>query len=253
MSFKNYVMTLLMSLCAVFVFSSYGSQKIIFKLDDFEFDPVKYTNEMNVTEGWIETIRYLSRHDIPASIGVIPEHLAQPSRKHNAWVQQLANSGYEFWHHGLDHDKNGQAGEFSGHSYEYQIAHVNKAYSLVKKNYKIAMKTIGTPYNQNDDVFLKIFEEEQRLTIGFFIKGTCPINKICLERFGMHLEEKVGTVNFAHFLKNYEVNKERPYLRLQGHPGQWSGEDLEEFNKVVNFLKSKNVTFTTPSTYSKDL
>ncbi len=250
---RNYLIT---SACFFFVSLSslsQASQHIILKLDDFEFNPERYKNAMNVRAGWLSSIEYLIENSIPASIGIVAEHLGKPSDKHNDWVKSLDKNGIEFWHHGLDHDKNGQAGEFHGHSYNYQKSHLNQAYTLVKRNYDIEMKSIGTPYNQNDDVFLKVFSEDNRLAIGFFIKGSCPVNKLCLERFGMHLEEKVGSVNFEYFLKFYEMNRSSPYLVLQGHPGQWDKHDLDEFKKVILFLISQGAIFTTPYEYAKQL
>ena len=40
-------------------------------------------------------------------------------------------------------------------------------------------------------------------------------------------------------------------LVLQGHPEQWNDERWSGFTKIIDFLKSKNVVFMTPSEYLK--
>ena len=40
---------------------------------------------------------------------------------------------------------------------------------------------------------------------------------------------------------------------LQGHPDQWTDERWNGFVAIIEFLKSKNVVFMTPSEYLKQV
>jgi hypothetical protein len=74
-------------------------------------------------------------------------------------------------------------------------------------------------------------------------------NRLGLERV-MALENPTFVPDPAKFKSTYEKSAaRREVLVLQGHPDQWDDARWAGFLEIIDFLKSKNVIFSTPSEY----
>lgn len=68
------------------------------------------------------------------------------------------------------------------------------------------------------------------------------------------LENPTFVPDAAKFKEVYEKNAAtKEVLVLQGHPDQWDEKRWAGFVEIIDFLKSKNVMFSTPSEYLASL
>ena len=75
--------------------------------------------------------------------------------------------------------------------------------------------------------------------------------RLSLQRV-MALENPIFVPDPAKFKETYEtVAATREFRVLQGHPDQWDDTRWAGFLKIIEFLKSKQVVFMTPSEYLK--
>jgi peptidoglycan/xylan/chitin deacetylase (PgdA/CDA1 family) len=68
----------------------------------------------------------------------------------------------------------------------------------------------------------------------------------------MALENPTFVPDADKFIAFYDQHAaQKDVLVLQGHPEQWNDERWTGFTRIIEFLKSKNVVFMTPSEYLK--
>ena len=68
----------------------------------------------------------------------------------------------------------------------------------------------------------------------------------------MALENPTFVPDPEKFKATYDkIAATRAVLLLQGHPDQWDDKRWAGFVEIVEFLKSRNVVFMTPSEYLK--
>jgi hypothetical protein len=147
--------------------------------------------------------------------------------------------------------------EFSGTPYAYQKAHFDSATAIVKRVLGIQMRTFGAPFNQLDSTFIQVLSEDTNYKALLFgkISPSHASGQMNL-RNRVLIESATGVPNFDFFLKSYnsEKNSHRDYMVMQGHPYAWTTpEKANEFQKIVKFLVSENVVFTTPYAYYRYL
>ncbi|MFC3120009.1 DUF2334 domain-containing protein [Agaribacter flavus] len=222
---------------------------VIIKLDDLKYSDDAKMSKYGVSHSWVSIMLYLKQKDIKASLGVVAMGLENSTPRHRKWVKELIRDGHEIWHHGYSHAKNGKAGEYHGHSFFDQKESFGKALTLIESTYDTIVVSVGTPFNQNDNTFLKVLESYPQIKVCIFIKGQCPNRGMNLKRFGSKLEYKVGEIDAALFSKYLEKNLHRPYLVLQGHPSHWNNKDKNEFKKILDMLIKNNARFITAEEY----
>ena len=227
---------------------------IILKLDDLRFDD-RY--EFGVRTGWIDTLTLLDNYSVKGSIGIIAEDSLdlnadnQSDAEHINYVSSMHDNGHEVWHHGWDHQKDGEKGEFCGHPYERQKRHFHDSILLIEKKYGITMRSFGTPYNCSDAILSEVFEEQDTIKVFMFGDTPLPVNALNLDKRRVNIESSTGEPDFEYFKTKYLNNLGQDYYVLQGHPKNWEvgSDELNEFSKIIEFLIAQGHTFMTPYQY----
>ncbi|MFT6867543.1 MAG: hypothetical protein ACJA08_002386 [Cyclobacteriaceae bacterium] len=228
---------------------NYGNRVIILKMDDLEYASPSFVNT------WVRYVDSIKSYEINSGLGVIIDELNNSPQSFKDLLISWHKSGdFEIWHHGWDHQRQNyppdstNAGEFKETPYLYQKDHLEKGLKSVKEELEINMHSFGAPYNQTDAVFAKVISENKEIKVWLYCDDS-NYPEMCLLRgkYNM-LESSTGVVSFASFMQAYKSN-EYPYLVLQGHPGKWDDKSFEEFDQVINFLKTKNHPFMLPYSY----
>jgi len=97
---------------------------VIIKVDDLRYD-----SENVVPERWDHFFTYMEEQQVPAAIGLICESLEKGGPAYDEWIIQKQETGlFEFWNHGYDHSKAGEADqpdwEFRNRTIEVQQKHL---------------------------------------------------------------------------------------------------------------------------------
>jgi len=145
--------------------------------------------------------------------------------------------------------------EFSGTSYAFQKQHFDSATAVVKSKLGIQMHTFGAPYNQNDTTFMKVLNADTNYKAMFFSQVT-PSSSAGFMNLSnrVFIESATGVPDSAYFMTSYLSKKGTytDYMVMQGHPYAWTTAAKQlEFQKIVNFLISEGVKFTTAYEYWK--
>lgn len=218
--------------------------QIILKLDDIS---VKKN-----TCRFFPTLDYLKERKIKAGLGVIADRLDETTQPTLApYLNAMADDGtllFEVWHHGLDHKRP----EFKDTDYSYQKTHFDEAHNIVKDKTGIEMKTFGTPYNNSDTITNRVFFESGGYKV-FLFPSITPKNKkgALFLKNRVNMEKATGEPDFDFFVENYNKNKSKfkDYMIIQGHPNNWDTKKIETLGKIIDYLKTENVEFTTPYEY----
>lgn len=228
------------------------SQKyVILKLDDLRANSNKSYNQ-----NWQRLVNTIREKNIKASLGIVAIDLIKANQVFKDSLSYWHKSPYfEIWHHGWDHkrknygDSKDNLGEFSGTPYEFQKEHFEKSMLFANSQLGIVMKTFGAPFNQTDAIFSKVIRENKYIKVWFYPRDKFEYDGLKLYRGRRNLlESRTGVVSYKSFLEAYK-NNTTEYLVLQGHPGKWDDKSFSEFDKVVKFLKEKDVVFTLPYEY----
>lgn len=227
---------------------------VILKLDDLRYDD---SYELGVRTGWVDTFKLLDSYQLKGSIGIIAEDSSdlnpdnQSDAEHISYVSSLHANGHEVWHHGWNHQRDGEKGEFCEHPYERQKRHFDDAMSLIKAKYGITMQSLGTPYNCSDEAFTKVFEEQDTIKVFMLGDDPLPSNALNLDKRRVRIESSTGEPDFEYFKDKYIDNLDEEYYLLQGHPKRWEAgsNELHEFSKIIEFLITQGHVFMTPYQY----
>jgi peptidoglycan/xylan/chitin deacetylase (PgdA/CDA1 family) len=234
----------------VIIFSGFFSElifsapKIILKLDD-----------LSVKSGMCQCLPvmdYLLQKELKAGFGIISNKNDNTVLSTLTPYLKAKNSKnevlFEIWHHGFDHIKP----EFQGTGYEYQKSHFVQADQQINKLLGIQMHSFGSPYNATDSVTEKVISENQNYQVFMFssLKKHEKSDILYLDH-RVNMENGTGKPEYDYFIENYNKSKAnyQDYMILQGHPGQWTTEKLDQFKKIIDFLISEGCEFVTPHEY----
>lgn len=224
------------------------NQKIvILKLDDVT-DGGK--NEV-VSTRWQRVADYLEKNKIKASFGIIGYSLVKDNPRYFKWITDIADRGYiEFWNHGFyNRTKADTIGEFEG-SYRQQLRALQLTDSLAKAKLKLNINVWGVHWSKTNEDTDKALAQMPQIQMTF---GN-PRNPIHYKGYVMpnnlDMEYPVHNPNFETFIEAYKGKwKDLEFFYLQGHPNSWDDMRWNNFVKIVEFLKSENVRFVTPSEF----
>lgn len=223
---------------------------VILKMDDLRAN----TNH-SYNKNWQELVNTIRRYKIKAALGLIAEDLPKASQSYKDSLKQWHDSEFfEIWNHGWNHKRKNyppyynNKSEYSGTSYEFQKECFEKSMALAKSELGITMKTFGAPFNQTDDSFFKVIEENKDIKVWLYGRNNSYSGLILKRGTKNQLESATGVVSYNSFLTAFQNNK-TPYLVLQGHPGKWDENSFLEFDRVINFLKKQEVIFVLPHEY----
>lgn len=224
--------------------------QVILKLDDLWYE------DGLVHGGWIEVMDYLNRQKVKGTIGLVGDSLEEDAEDYYDWIKERSKEGHEIWNHGYCHCKptvNGQeCREFRGTDYRYQFNQLLKTQQLAKEKLGLTLVSFGAPYNSTDSLTTSALAKIPDLKIWMYKETTSPTDKQVLKRIKeVNIEYPVHVPDFEKFKAGYKQYKNEPLLVIQGHPRSWTADRtrMDNFKKIIAFLKSKKVTFTTPSEY----
>lgn len=220
-------------------------QFVMLKADDLTFQNNLVSNK------WEMFIDYIIDNELSCGIGIIGASLEKGNLNYHNYIKALIKSNYfEIWNHGYEHIVGGRYlngdyfSEFKNTSYEFQKSALDKTQNLCKEYLNFTPIAFGAPGNAYDDITSKVISENSELKIWFY--GMANSNKMVIQR-DSEVEFPVGNPIYYNFINNYKF--EVDLLALQIHPNMWDKNKFEEFRKIIEFLKSQNVTFVTPSEY----
>jgi len=201
---------------------------------------------------WKKYIKYIEDKKLKTSVGVVASLLN--NQVLSDWMKELAKKSYiQVWNHGLTHACTDDGGsEFKGKSYEDQLLRLQESQTLIKEKLNVDSTTFGAPCNYIDNNTARAVSELDEIETWYFGKSTT--DKFLLDRFG-NIEYPTSYPNYTEFVDNF--NKKNlgsySYLVFQIHPGHWDDNNRVEFEKIMNFLFSKNAVFMTPDEYLKSI
>lgn len=220
---------------------------VIIKLDDLR----------KPSPAFQQVVDYLKEKNIKCAIGIICKSLEGNHPAYCDWIKQLAQSGQvEFWNHGWDHrnwQENGKdMYEFTA-PYEQQKQHFERAQQLGKEKLGLTFVAFNPGYGRlNDDTF-RVLRENPDIKVFLFgdpAKADATPNMMILDRPAANLEAPTFVPNPERFKHNFaKLADTRDVFVIQGHPDMWKTDGFENFKKIVEYLASQNVIFTTPREY----
>ncbi len=221
---------------------------IMLKLDDLRSN----------SPGWMRTVEFLKEKNVKSSIGIICNSLEGDHPAYFEWVKSVQATGLvEFWNHGYDHrewtEGTTKMQEFKGPTYEVQKEHLSKAQQLAKEKLGITFHTFGAPFNATDDTTVKVMSEDPDVKVFLYgkLKDMSELPHVMiLDRTQMNIEKPLFVPNAWQVEHDYKIlSKTRDNFVIQGHANQWDDARFEEFKKLVEYLLSQGVIFTTPYEY----
>ncbi len=223
---------------------------VILKLDDL------WCKDEIVHPGWEEVVEFLNNQKVKGTIGLIGDSLEKDNPTYFEWIKKREQEGYEIWNHGFCHCRIKENGteirEFRGKKMEEQSESIFRTQKLAKEKLGITLHTFGAPYNSTDEHTALALEENPDLKVWLFKETKTKTNKFLLNRIpDVNIEYPVHQPDFEKFKIGYEQYKSEPILIIQGHPRSWVEDKnrLENFKKIILFLKKEGVIFTTPYEY----
>jgi peptidoglycan/xylan/chitin deacetylase (PgdA/CDA1 family) len=226
-------------------------QVILLKLDDVVAGHLNFAGP--VSTRWQRIADYLTTNHIKGSFGIIGESLEKDNPEYFKWIKDIQQAGLiEFWMHGYHMKKASEPGEFEQGTFEEQKVILEKSQKLAKEKLGFALTAFGPHWSGTTDATDQALEAEPDLKIWLYgPKKPKYFSRLSIERI-MALENPTFVPDPAKFKETYDkIAAQREVLLLQGHPDQWTDERWPGFLEIIEFLKSKNVEFMTPSEYLK--
>lgn len=223
---------------------------VIFKLDDLR--AYSYPH-------FLEMTKFAEENEIKIGVGIIANTLENASQSYIDAVKAIDDSpNAEIWCHGYTHNYTYTDGvltyaEFTD-SVENQSQTLKNSADILKNKCGITVRALGTPGNYSNTDTIKALELNPQYTVllasasvGKRLEGNTYIH---LSNW-MNMEKSVDVLKTIDALKaNYESSSElAPYVLIAGHSYGWDTTSKETFKSFIDYLKSKGVTFMTPTEY----
>jgi peptidoglycan/xylan/chitin deacetylase (PgdA/CDA1 family) len=221
-------------------------QAIILKLDDVTSHEAH--GSVPVSARWQRIADFIEQSKLKASFGIIGSSLEQDNPAYFNWIKELHRRGsIEFWNHGYkDRKAEDRSGEFEG-SYEEQLDALKKTQKLAREKLGFELKAFGPHWSGDNADTVKALDAMPDITMWFY--GKKGSKKFVFERV-LTLENPTFVPDFDKFKQVYESRaSDKPCLALQGHPNAWDEKRWQGFVKIVEYLRARGCTFTTPSAY----
>jgi len=226
-------------------------QVILLKLDDVI---AAHHGPAPVSPRWQRVTDYLKTNHIKASFGVICESLESDNPAYFQWLKDIQSGGLiELWMHGYHMKKPDEPGEFDHGTVDEQRAILEKAETLAKAKLGFPLPAFGPHWSATTDATDEAVQAVPDIQIWLYgPKQPKFFRRLSLERI-MALENPTFVPDPVKFKQTYEkTGAKEPFLVLQGHPDQWvEDQRWEGFLAILEFLKSRHVTFLTPSEYMR--
>jgi len=223
---------------------------VILKLDDLR----------SASPKWRRVLEFLKSRNIKSTAGIICNSLEGDKASYFSWVKDLQASGMvEMWCHGYTHGRSTNAEgkdvmEFKGVPYEEQKATLVKCQQLAKEKLGAPFKSFGAPFNATDESTLKALSEDPDFKVFLYgnpAQAAQAPGLMIQDRSAMNIENPLFIPNTARVEHDLKIlRSKRDYFVIQGHPEQWDEARIAEFGKMIDYLCSQGVIFTTPYEYS---
>ena len=219
----------------------------------FKFDDLRESSQF----AFQRTADIIIQKECKAGFGIVGNSCEGNGEKEAYFnrIKNFNNSGrIEIWAHGYDHFMKGDTlTEFRNMPYQHQYDHFKKTLDLVYEKCGIIMRTFGTPGNKSDSTTNIVINQFPQIEVYLFPFFSDSTNKQFLLTSRVDMEQGVGNINSEYFVKNYNARAGRPYMVLQGHPAVWKEEGFDALTRIIEFLKTREVTFMTPYEYCEFL
>lgn len=227
-------------------------QVIILKLDD-----VRQVKNGVVHRNWQRVADYIGTNKLKASFGIICASLEQDNPAYFDWIKAQQKQGsIEFWLHGYIERKNGdKTGEYEQGTFEEQKASLEKCERLAREKLGFPLAAFGPHWSGTTDATDRALDTVPEIKIWLYgPRQPKHFSRLSLERV-MALENPTFVPDFAKFKNIYErTGAQQPFLVLQGHPPNWyTDERWNGFLQIIEFLRTKNCVFMTPTEYMNSL
>ena len=229
-----------------------GTQIILLKLDDVV---ARRVSSSPVSLRWHKIADYLKANNIKGSFGIITESLEKDNPPYFQWIKDIQQAGLiEFWMHGYKMRGANDKGEFEQGTWEEQKAILEKGERLAQEKLGFSLPAFGPHWSGTTEETDRALEAVPSVKIWLYGPAKPKyFSRLSIERV-MALENPTFVPDAEKFKTSYEkVATKREVLVLQGHPDQWTDERWDGFVAIIEFLKSKNVVFMTPSEYLKQV
>lgn len=223
-------------------------QVILLKLDDVV---ARRVGTKPVSDRWLRVHDYLKEQNIRGSFGIITESLEKNNAMYFQWLKDVQAAGLiEFWMHGYKMRGANDKGEFESGTAEEQRAILAKGEKLAKEKLGFELPAFGPHWSGTTEATDEAMEGVPEVKIWLYGPAKPKFfTRLSIPRV-MALENPTFVPDADKFIAFYEKNAaQKDVLVLQGHPDQWDEKRWEGFTKIIEFLKSKNVVFMTPSGY----
>ncbi|MBL9115389.1 MAG: hypothetical protein JNJ83_10325 [Verrucomicrobiaceae bacterium] len=232
----------------LFTISAHAQQIILLKLDDVI---ARRVGTKPVSDRWQKTHDYLVEKRIKASFGVITESLEKDNALYFQWLKDVQAAGQiELWMHGYKMRGPKDTGEFESGTASEQRAILAKGEALAKEKLGFTLPAFGPHWSGTTDATDEAMEGVPEIKIWLYGPAKPKFfTRLSIPRV-MALENPTFVPDADKFIAFYEKHAaQKDVLVLQGHPEQWNDERWTGFKRIIDFLKSKNVSFMTPSEY----
>ncbi len=230
--------------------SAADPQIILLKLDDVI---ARRVGAKPVSDRWLKVHDYLKENHIKGSFGIITESLEKDNALYFQWLKDVQAAGQiEFWMHGYHMKNASEPGEFEHGTAEEQRAILAKGEKLAKEKLGFSLPAFGPHWSGTTEATEEAMEQVPEVTIWLYGPEKPKFYKRLSIPRVMALENPTFVPDLEKFKTFYETKaSKREVLVLQGHPEQWDDKRWAGFTGILEFLKSKNVEFMTPSEYLK--
>jgi len=226
---------------------------VVLKLDDV----VTEEEGEVVSERWQRVSDFLEENQIKASFGVIGYTLVDDNPAYFKWITDRAARGYiEFWNHGFLYRTQNADGTFEPQyavgefqrSYEEQLYSLRITDSLAKAKLGLDLPVWGPHWSGMNEATDSALTQMPQIRMIFGYETPFKLYKGFVFRNTVDIEFPVHNPDFEKFKEAYHARKFDPdYFYMQGHPRSWDDARWENFVKIIEFLKTENVRFVTPS------
>lgn len=243
---------LILFLCPPLLPAETPPHLLVWKFDDLRLAP-KNSPTTRIKPAVRAVTEWAAQQHVPISLGIICNSLANPNAGDVDWVKSHAieNGGpVEFWLHGWDHLKavpsagGEEAPEFQKQDLTYQTRHLRDSIEAMRRATGLGLTTFGAPWNAIDPTTVAAMDACPELTVWLYgPKG--DQRRTVLPR-SVNLEYATGKVLYDQFVAQYAKSSGVPCLVLQGHPPNWTDQDISEFKRIAELLKRDGWKTVTP-------
>ena len=218
----------------------FAKKALIIKADDLKSD---------ITARWQRYFNLIIKYGIRSTAGVITKYFAIISSNNIEYHQALLAGGFEYWHHGWDHQLAADVSEFKGTSYDHQYTHLRDGIDLIQSKLDYTIHSFGAPGNAWDATTAAALAKIPEIKVWLYGqdlpgKMNIPVSYIVEAWSEIFTLDEIKT--------KFAAVYDRPVVMFQIHPNAWDDKDFERFEAAMDYLVAlDDWVFMTPYEYFK--